>query len=187
MGITVYGTIDMGGGYETHATQVQQGLQQRRFGTDRQDQRQRALAIGAQRPQPVQHRHQDQGAGRAELVRHRRREHRLRSLFAAPRQRPAVAGRQQRHRRPAPARPPTATSSRAGQWDNTRAYAGLSNNDVRHADRRPPVRLQQRHGEQLRPVRRLVRLLADRHLGHAGRRPRRHRDWRATTPRSSTR
>ena len=47
---------------------------------------------------------------------------------------------------------------------------------LRHVDRRPPVCVQQRPGQQLRPVRRHLRVLADRQLVDIRRRHRRHRD-----------
>ena len=138
-GITVYGTIDMGGGYETHATKFNKRLLERRQRTGHQDEQQRALAVGAERPQPVEHRRQDQGADRAELVHRRRRQLRLRPLFVRRRQRAGVAGRQQHHHELPRPDPPTATSSRAGAMGQHPRLPRRQQPDLRHADLRPPV------------------------------------------------
>ncbi len=130
--ITVYGTIDLGGGYISSGAERSPVTDKMAYGIQKYSNSPRWQA-NLQRPQHQCHRHQAETGPRpprgARLVVDRRHRGGRQSLFGHVRQRPAVARRQQpRFTNKHPFQGTNLDSSRAGQWDNSQGYLGISNN-----------------------------------------------------------
>ena len=176
-GVTVYGTIDMGGGYETHAAKFNKDYTQRRVGADQQEQRRREA--GSAVPNGLSQSNvgvkiKEQIVPNWFIVGDVNFGFDPYSLQFANGPKSLVDNNNSQTNYCSQSA--NGDSSRAGQLGQHPRLSRRQQPDLRHADLRPPVRVHQRSFGQLRSVRRRLRLLADRHLrlGRAGHR--RHRD-----------
>ena len=126
---TVYGTIDIGLGYNTNGAAYNAAWNNgvNSFITNAQPRRQ--MAVDAEWSQPVGRRSQDEpepGPARAgRLVADRHGRDRIQSLLWLPGRRPALASPE--NGLPLVLQSANADSSRTGQWDNSQGFIGLSN------------------------------------------------------------
>ena len=77
MGVTVYGQIDVGAGWNSHASRFNPTYNNGVLSVVSKTSQGPSVSMGAQRPQPVQRRHQGQGGIRARMVVRLRREFRF--------------------------------------------------------------------------------------------------------------